>query len=261
MSLRVWGAEGSLTPDAVVVWGAAALLVDGHVVNSFTGRRVSLDEAEQLCASGHLLKFDQPIVLRGVHEPSPLVATIVRRASPWHSLFVVEREKTVGLAKMANNDDWLYYIFEDQPSFDGYATKVADVVLRDVLYSPDTLSDEAMTRHRAVVRNALGLSPGHPDLNALRTFLSPTSIVERAALSSLRGDIATRRFHRTLTALRRSADDRYELKYEHGAAAGGGMDVDIAADTLQAVNRASQLLQESIDTPLKILEEKAKGST
>lgn len=247
MSLHVWGVEGSLSPEAVVVWGAAALLVDGNVVNSFTKRNVTLQEAERLSAEGHIFRFEELIKLRAVHEASPLIATLIRRASPWHSLFAVEREKAVGLAKTAESAEWLYYIFEDEQAFVSYAMKVANAVLGDILYSRDIATEVALARHRAVVRSALGLIPGHADLNALRVFLTPKRIVENAARSSLRGDVAVRRFERTLTAFRGSSADQYELKYERGAAIGGGMDVNIAADTLHAVNRATQLLHGSIE--------------
>jgi hypothetical protein len=255
VSFQLLGLEGSVSPETIVVWGAAAVLLDGRVVNTMTRRTLSVEEARSLARDGHLHLIVPALEIDDAQAESPLIVTRVDLGSPLHRSFLVDRDKIVGVAKTQRVDMVQFYVFEDRASFDAYAHRVEQAVLRDVLYSSDTSTAEAVVRHRNVVRTALTLLPSSPELNALRVYLGPTQAVERVARASLRGDIALRRFDRFLSALQRSADREYELKYEHGAATGGGLDVDIAAGTLKALTKANRLLRFPVQKDFPFLQQ------
>lgn len=245
MKPRIIGLEGRISDDAVVVWGAAAVLLDERRVhNSLTSRVVDIDDLRRLIEEGHLHHLEKPLPIPAEQLASPLILVMVRLSAPVHRLFLLPSSGKIVVAKTYRTAEWQHYVFEDKSAFDSYSNHVVRAVMQDVLYSADVTSPESVERHKSVARNALGLAPSSPDLNALWAYLTPTPAADRVARSSVRGDVGQRRFDTLLVALKKSNDhDRtYQLKYERGAADGGGMDVDVAGNTLLAVNRASKLL-------------------
>lgn len=243
MSFQLIGIEGGVAPGSVVVWGAAAVVIEGNVVNTVTRRKLSAADAHQLAADGHLHLITPPIEIDDRQSESPLIVARIDLGSPLHHSFAADRARLVGIAKVERTDSAQFYVFEDRASFDAYARRAADAVVADVLYSAEDHAQETLARHRNVVRTALTLVPSSPELNALRAYLAPTQAVERIARASLRGDISLRKFEQFLSALRKSGEGHYELKYVRGAATGGGLDVDVAANTFQALTKAGKLLR------------------
>ena len=144
------------------------------------------------------------------------------------------------------------YIFSDSDAFGRYAKEVADAIVSDILYSGMPASEP----NRELVRLALILASGNPALNAVRVFLSEnnTSFVERMARASVRPPSAIIDFELLLRALR-SDKDEYELKYEEGAAAGGGFDVDVAVSTLSAIQLAHKSFKPTLERQYPFIRE------
>lgn len=252
MSRSVIGIEGFLPPDAVVVWGAAALSDGQRLINSQTQIAAPIAEAERLRAERHLHLFPFGIELRDEHDAMPLIVVMVNRGSDKRDPFLVDTGRVGGLVDHKQSGGWQYYIFSDNDAFGRYAKEVADVIVSEVLYS-GTPASEA---NRELVRLALILASGNPALNAVRVFLSENNgnLVERMARASVRPPSAVVDFELLLRALR-SENDEYELKYEEGAAAGGGFDVEVAVSTLSAIQLAHKSFKPTLERQYPFIRE------
>lgn len=244
MSRFVIGMEGFLSPDAVVAWGAAALGDGQRLINSQTQLAAPMAEAERLRVERHLHLFPFGIELRDEHDTMPLIVVMVNRESDRREHFLADTGRVGGLVDHKQSGGWQYYIFSDNDAFGRYAKEVADAVVSDVLYS-GTPASEA---NRELIRLALILASGNPALNAVRVFLSENNsgLVERMARASVRPTAAVVDFELLLRALR-SENDEYQLKYEEGAASGGGFDVDVAVSTLSAIQLAHKSFKPTLE--------------
>jgi hypothetical protein len=91
---------------------------------------------------------------------------------------------------------------------------------------------------------------------APRFYLSENNnhLVERMARASVRPSTAVAEFQLLLRALR-SQNDKYELKYEEGAASGGGFDVDVAVSTLNAIQLAHRSFKSTLRRQFPFIKE------
>ena len=252
MSRFVIGIEGFVPPDAVVVWGAAALSDGQRLINSHTHLVAPLAEAQRLREERHLHLFTTGIELRDEHDDLPLVVVMVNRESDKRDYFLADTGRLGGLVAHRHAGGWQQYIFVDSDAFGRYAKDVADAVVSDILYAGTPASEG----NREVVRLALILAPGNPALNAVRVYLSENNnnLVERMARASVRPPTAVSEFELLLRALR-SQNDEYELKYEEGAAAGGGFDVDVAVSTLSAIQLAHRSFKPTLQRQFPFIKE------
>lgn len=225
MTACVIGLEGHLPVDALVAWGAAAIVRGDVVRNSRSGASIPRDEIERVVADGHLSCFDA-IDIDDNHADLPLLAVLVNLRSDYKTLFLVDTGRIGGLVGTGQWEGWQIYVFSGPAAFAGYADTAIQQVLHEVLYG-ETQSTLASL---PPIRGALALAPDNPVLNALRVYLADdrAEMVKRFARASLREPAAQDEFETWLTALSNKTDD-YELKYNDGIAQGGGVDIDAAA--------------------------------
>ena len=108
MSRFVIGIEGFLPPDAVVVWGAAALSDGQRLINSQTQLAAPMAEAERLRAERHLHLFPFGIELRDEHDAMPLIVVMVNRESDKRDHFLVDTGRVGGLVDHRQSGGWQY---------------------------------------------------------------------------------------------------------------------------------------------------------
>lgn len=235
MSWKIIGIEGAVPDSATVVWGAAALSDDARLVNSYTQTTTSVTAIDQLRSDRHLHVFPTPIEIPDEDANQELVVVMVQKGTAHEALFRPETGRLGGVVVTTTRRNWRYYVFAGQQAFSIYANVAASAVLKDVLYKPQVGTPE----NRAAVLMALTLAPEHVQLNALRAYLDGRPAAERLARAAVRGDQAREEFDIFLRALKDETAE-YQLKYEHGAAAGGGFDVDVAKETLGAMQEAQR---------------------
>ena len=252
MSRFVIGMEGFVPPDAVVVWGAAALRDGQTLINSHTRLTAPIAETRRLQLERHLHLFETAIELRDEHDDLPLIVVMVSRESQQGEHFLADTGRIGGLVDHRHAGGWQFYIFANSDSFGRYAKDVADTIVANVLYS----GTPASGTNRELVRLALVLAPSNPALNAVRVFLSENNnnLVERMARASLRPPASVPEFELLLKALR-SQNNEYELKYDQGAAAGGGFDVDVAVSTLNAIELAHRSFKPTLQRQFPFIRE------
>jgi hypothetical protein len=245
VSREIIGMEGFVPADAVVVWGAAAVRDGQTLINNQTGVTAPMAEAARLRDGRHLYLFDAPIEVRDEYDDAPMIVVMVNLESEKRDPFIADINRFGGLIGHRYTQHWQHYVFADPESFGRYANVVADEVTSRILYSDQPASNE----NRELVRLALTLTPNNASLNAVRVHLAGqnVAVVERLAKASMRSAESLSQFELLLRALR-SGDASYELKYEDGAAAGGGFDVDVALNTLSAIQAAHKAFKQ----PLRI---------
>ena len=98
------------------------------MINTLTRRTLSRQDVHELLAEGHVYLLEAPIQIEDKHQESPLIVVMINRQSPVHHLFLVDRQKTSGLAAVHQTHQRQYYVFEDRGSFDTYAQTVFQAV-------------------------------------------------------------------------------------------------------------------------------------
>jgi len=233
LSWKIVGIEGTVPDDAPVAWGAAALSDGRRLFNNFTGVSTPIVDLDRLREEKHLHVFKNPIEISDDDALDELVVLMVNRKSEFEGILRPEPGRLGGVVTHSHRKDWRYYVFSSRDAFSVYANVAAESVIEEVLYAVSPGAAE----NKNLVLIALTLLPGHPELNALRAFLDQRPNVERLARASVKSAAGINAFDLFLKAMKSETDD-YELKYEHGAADGGGFDINIAISTLQAVEKA-----------------------
>lgn len=237
MSWEIVGVEGVVPDDAPVAWGAAAVSDGERLYNNFTGVSTPLAALARLRDERHLHVFKKPLKVSDEEALDELVVLMVNRTGNCEETLRPETGRLGGVVTHKHTKRWRYYVFSSRDAFSVYANVAANSVIEKVLYTGPPRSAD----NRYLVRAALTLVPGHAELNALHAYLDDRANVERFARASVRPSEALVAFDLFLAAMRSDAVD-YELKYEHGAAQGGGFDVNIAITTLQAIESANDEL-------------------
>jgi hypothetical protein len=234
VSWEIVGVEGIVPDDAPVAWGAAAVSDGERLYNNFTGVSTPLADLTRLRDEKHLHVFKKPLAITDDDALDELIVLMVNRRTDFEDSLRPDPGRLGGVVTHAHSKAWRYYVFSGRDAFNVYATVAAHTVIEQVLYA----GPPRTAHNRDLVRIALTLAPGHPELNALRAYLDERPNVERLARASVRPATSMQAFDLLLAAMRSEAED-YELKYEHGAAEGGGFDVDIAITTLRAIESAN----------------------
>lgn len=234
MSWKIVGIEGLVPDDAPVAWGAAALSDGNRLYNNFTGVSTPIADLERLRDQKHLHVFKHAIEVSDEDAIDELVVLMLNRASHFESLLRPEPGRLGGVVTHTHRKAWRYYVFSSRDAFAVYANVAADNVIENVLYT----GNPGTAENKDLVRVALTLVPGHPELNALRAYLDGRVNVARLARASVKSAAAIAAFDLFLAAMKSETGD-YELKYENGAAEGGGFDVNVAISTLRAVEAAN----------------------
>ncbi len=225
--IEVFAFEGTMPTDKAASWGGAALRDGARVWNPGTGRSCSEEDARRLIADGHLTALPAPVQVEPRYRNRPLIVAIVRTSAPYSSFLVADTGKLGGLAAHGRTHGFVVYVFVNQSAFDRYARSVIDDLLHRILFGEDM--DDAGRNELA--RLGLMLHSEHPFLLATWVHLAThDEFVEEIARASLRGEDNVHTFEDALLAFR-SLDADYELIYDGGVSEGGGMDLDVAANT------------------------------
>lgn len=247
----VIGFEGIWPTESVVAWGAAALH-DGAVIwNSFSRHTTKASTLQQLPPSESYTSIE-PISIRDEYKNASVVVVGIRSVSTFAHHFKVDTGKLGGFLQYKRSKGCLYYIFKDRSSFDGY---VSEVISGLVFHLLKERIDHAVARE--LLTNALTLAPHSPHLHALRVIFSDFAVRPlQVARSCVRGerDIAT--FEAIVKACRPKPVD-YWLKYQDGIAAGGGLDIDVAAKQFQALAAIDKKVKPYLVKRIPFLESEA----
>jgi len=233
VSWQIVGIEGIVPEDAPVVWGVGVLSDGERLHNNFTGVSTPIADLTRLRDENHLHVFKTPLLIPDEDALNELVVLMVNRRSQSEPIFRPDTGRLGGVVTHSHTKTWHYYVFSSRDAFAVCANVAATNVIQNVLYAGPARTAE----NRNLVRIALTLVPGHPELNALRAYLDERPNVERLARASVR-TTSMGAFDLFLAAMR-SEGDEYQLKYEHGAAEGGGFDIDVAITTLRAIESAN----------------------
>lgn len=251
--MKILGVEGSLK-NAQVAWGAAVLGNDVELLNPVTRLRADRATLPALVADGHVTLLSKSLDVNAKYSDSPLIALVIRRAASELESVVPDPGKAGGLVDSANEEEFRWYIFKDKGSFDRYASDTNGDILEKVLFtSEDSLSAEVRD---TLIRVGLTLDSTHPQLNALRAYHADRNreLVRKLARANVHPD-AVAKFDEFWDAASH-IDADYVLKYEHGAADGGGFDSDVAASTFTSIETIHKTLRPALASEYPFL---AKG--
>lgn len=225
----VVGFEGAHLKGSHVAWGTAAVRLDERLLNPVTNLTSPIQDIDELAERGALFRFTQEVRLRDEQVPPKLVLAI-EESSPYGNLLQVDVGRHGGIIKKAMRDGLACYILKTEHTLRQVCAELVDKIIRQVL-SVDKLG----SMQEDLIRVGLRLDPSHPELNALRVYhLGVRDHVRRLALARLRGERAEERFERMLGGLTSNGHTQ-EIRYQHGVASGGGLDVDLAARILRAL--------------------------
>lgn len=228
--IRVIGFEGTWPQDSVVAWGAAALQ-DGSVVwNSFSRHSENVNHLSGADSSDAYTTIE-PVDIRDDYRTSDVVVVGIRLSHVSATHFRVDTDRIGGFVQHKRSKGCLYYILKDRQAFDAYANEVVAGLFLHLMkqsIAPPVALD--------LITAALSLAPHSPYLHAMLVVFSNSS--RRAvgiANASLRTDQDKATFQAIVTACNPVADDLW-LKYEHGIAAGGGLDIDVAVKQFHSMD-------------------------
>lgn len=235
MSATILGFEGQAGADFHVMWGAAAVQVGDDIVNPTTGLRLPLGNTEVLRLDGAITAFDVPIEVADAQPDDPIIVVAVNINSRFRNFLVVEQNRLGAILAKTTRGDLIVSVLRNAEGLEQYAADTTKRVL-SWLFEADE-HDGSLE----LIRAALALDPRNAWLNALRVHLSPNSAgLERLSRASTRERDRVA-FDDCLKALR-CEHEEYILKYEGGAAEGGGFDSDIAAKLFKAITVVTDLL-------------------
>lgn len=236
--MKVIAFEGTWPAGTAVTWGAAALEDGDYLLNPTTGLRVPLAEANTYVRDGHLTSLPHAIPIRSDYAWSPLILVAITRDNEFAQSLIADTGKLGGLVGHKHHEAQQYYVFRDEDAFGAYRRdRIGHLIERALYASPDTRPADA-------VSVGLLLDPGHPQLNALRVHFAEgdKALARRLARASVRPAESLADFDEFLEACESKAP-QYRLKYERGATVGGGLNVDVAAATLQNLSSTHRLLE------------------
>jgi hypothetical protein len=234
---KIVGYEGRRAKVAVN-WGSAALVRDGQLLNPTTRHATPVAYLVDLVADGHVTELGRPIEIDDevLKDSAPIVAELDRK-DPAFDFLRADTGRIGGLIAHHRTTTHQTYVFDGMHAFDAYCRDVSVKVVHEHLYP--TLAKDV---HAALLRAALILSAQDPALNALRVANAAPrhrKQTDRLARATLRSTEDTTRFEELLEALTLKSPS-YMIKYEHGVADGGGLDVDQAVRILDSAHTTHQ---------------------
>jgi len=234
--VRIAGFEGSWEQGDLIACATAAIEDGEFYLNPVTKRRVSLAEAERLVEDRHLHLFPQPIEIKDTDAPLTVVA--IRRSFAAARPFLVDTGRTGGLAGHSGTKGEQFYLFGSQNALEQYreevCTRVLELSLAEALPHGVELA--------VLARWATALHPQNPFAQALRVFCAGNKPHVRKVARSMVAEHRRASFDQLTDALTTSDLD-YILKYEKGAASGGGFDIDVASSTLRSMSQLHDLVK------------------
>jgi len=238
--------------DALAIWGAAALLHDGKLLNSVTGAVGTASDVFSFIAAGHLSRLPFELEIDDAATSKPLIAIWIQGIDQLGARLLADTGRTGGLVAHHRKDNHQIYVFESLLAYDMYAREITEDLLRRALFDADDRPAQRVLSDLAIL-----LRPHDPAVNAIRAALADNvAVATRFALAALQTDEDRAAFRDLLEAATSTAS-RYVLHYADDPAAsdatprptqGGGWDADVAAQALQGL---SELHKEVVEPAIR----------
>jgi hypothetical protein len=258
MAATVLGYEGNRDARSLVSWGAAAILVDGDLVNGASGMHRPHDEEEfrQLTREGTISALESPIILKQYRNADrPLVVELALTFVDEAGIKDVVPRK--GLRGSSHERGFQVYVFADLDAFNAYRSQVATRVVQKLLDLQDETEGAIVELRERLLHAGLTLHAHDGVLNALQAFYEDAFGEDRTfalemAKARVRDPLEQRQLecvHRALlaaeAALQAAAgappdpngDHAYVLQYREGVADSGGLALRDAAHIVGSANR------------------------
>lgn len=248
--IKVIGLEGTWPASAMVAWGAAVVTDGTKAWNSFTGFSVPL---ELLSAAGtrDIVTEFPAVDIRPEHDGSQLVVIGIRMGVDDSEFFRTDFDQ-LGILGRRRHQKALFVVLRSRQIFEQYARDVCNAITLYILREPGTERDP---RYLTLLTNALVLAPADPFLNALRVLLQPgRERVRDLAIGAVAGDIKAQQQFAFMLRACDANPSHYRLKYNHGIAEGGGMDVNDAAEQLAALKVLHAKIQPEVVSAFPFLD-------
>lgn len=255
--MRVIGFEGTMSENAPIAWAAAALSDGKYLINPTTSQRVELAAMVEMEATGALTSIKANIEIDDRYAALPLILVVIRRTHLLSTIALIDTGKAGGLIGRGGTKEFHYYVFKNETSLDMYAREVIALVIKRILYTPPAGNDNEGSV-ADLLRLGLILDHSDPFLNALRVHTAGTR--REAVLKLARSNLRTLEAHSDFDAFLSACEDlsaEHILKYEKGAAEGGGFNVDVAVTALRSIEALHEEISPGLLRKYPFLEQPA----
>lgn len=243
----ILGFEGAWPDGVLVAWGAAILADEDQIRNSLSGQFVLRDELDDYLVDGVVTRFPNPIPL--TNDGHGVIVLAIRRDTKHDRHFKPARDPDAGVIHTTWTKDLFIAIFTDLPAFRSYGETVGAATFATIARNEVPQGDI-----EPLLTAGLIVAPTNPYLLALKASRSSGNDTAVALLRRrCKGDVALTVFDEVLASVT-ARSRRYEVKYTHGVASRGGLDVRVASRQLHALFVIQGELTEEIqeDVPFRI---------
>lgn len=239
--MRIIGVEGHFSADSPVTWGAAVIDEGDRIVNSFTRRSCLAGDLERLLGRGAITRLSGELGLPSGNDGRGVVVLVINKDHTLHHSFLPDLNRDSGiLTKYLSQNGQSAFVFSNKSRFLSYVKYTSNTIIGKCL-----LGSVAGESQDKLLSYSLIIDPRNPILLALRVVNAPNerrTRLEHLASSLLGNDEnLVEPFQSMIAACTGSRDElTYRIKYEDGVAEGGGLDVDVAANQLRAIDQVAK---------------------
>ena len=204
---EVIGFEGNLPKEnEAVSWGAAAISVKEHLINSVTGLATTKNDTSYLVDQGYLTLLPKAIAINKKYILYPLHVVVINVKSLFYFVLKADIEKLEGVVETLQIENFQILIFNGRNTFNTYCDKKISSIVNLLLYN------RIDSEHNDVLINiGLTLNSTNPYINAVKVYFSNNDkFCEELSRASLYGKEQEKVFGDFLKFL----NNEYEKKYE-----------------------------------------------